>query len=51
MKAAFHTRIQTDVTIEMPVPREYSPDANGRYGLLTYNAGKKQKRPLVGKSL
>lgn len=26
-----------DVTIPTPVPTEYSPDANGRYGLLTWN--------------
>lgn len=32
------TIIMKDVTIKMLVPIEYSPDANGRKGLLTYNA-------------
>lgn len=27
---AFDTRSRKDVTIMMPVPTEYSPDANGR---------------------
>lgn len=32
-----NTRMEKDVTIMTPVPTEYSPDANGRYGLLTCN--------------
>ena len=29
--------MEKDVTIMTPVPTENSPDANGRYGLLTCN--------------
>lgn len=29
--------MENDATISTPVLKEYSPDANGRYGLLTCN--------------
>lgn len=35
MALIFNTRMEKEVTIMTPVPIEYSPDANGRYGLLT----------------
>lgn len=38
LKAASDTIIEKDKTIMTPVATEYSPDANGRYGLLTCNA-------------
>ena len=38
------------MTIPTPVPTEYSPDANGRYGLLTWNKTGTQQLPLQSPS-